>query len=55
MQFEWDSNIPNSEQPNRLEQEGPIPLLYPDYFSEIRGWISQIFWEENKFDFNKKW
>ena len=48
MQFEWDSNIPYSEQPNRLEQEGPIPLLFPDHFLGVQGGISLIYWEEDK-------
>ena len=48
MQFEWDCSIPYSNQPNRLELEGPVPLLYPDHFLEVEGGISLIYWEEDK-------
>ena len=33
--FMWDSSIPYSEQPNRLVNHGPTPLLFPDHFLQV--------------------
>lgn len=48
IQFDWDTSIPYSLQPNRLEQEGPIPLKFPDHFLEVEGGVSLIYWQEDK-------
>ena len=48
MDFEWDSNIPYSEQPNRLEEEGPTELKFPEHFLEVEGGISLIYWNDDK-------
>ena len=44
----WDSSIPYEEQPNRLQENGPIPLIFPDHFLEVQGGIVVIYWEKDR-------
>ena len=44
----WDCNIPYSEQSNLLENNGPVPLLFPDHFYDVEGGISVIIWEKDR-------
>ena len=41
--FFWDPNIDYDDQPNRLNESGPMPLLFPDHFLEVQGGISAIY------------
>ena len=44
----WDPSKSYDELPNRLEQEGPIPLDFPGHYYEVEGGISVIYWEEDR-------
>ena len=44
----WNPQIPYDQQPNRLEQNGPIPLLFPDHFLEMEGGVVVIYWQKER-------
>ena len=37
--FSWNPSIPYDSQPNRLEEDGPVPLIFPDHFLEVQGGV----------------
>ena len=41
--FDWNVRLPYEDQPNRLESEGPTPLLFPDHFYQTEGGIVIIY------------
>ena len=43
-----ESCTPYEQIPNRLEHEGPVPLLFPDHFYEVEGGVVVIYWEDNR-------
>ena len=44
--FSWDSKLPYSQQPNPIDQ--PTPLLFPDHFLQVEGWVVVIYWEKER-------
>ena len=44
----WNPRIPYDLQPNRLEHNGPIPLMYPDHFLQVEGGVVVVYWERDR-------
>ena len=42
-EYNWNVLLPYEDQPNRLEQDGPTPLLYPDHFYQTEGGVVLIY------------
>ena len=47
-EMNWNPDTPYEQIPNRLEHEGPVPLLFPDHFYEVQGGVVVIYWEDNR-------
>ena len=39
---DWDFSIPLSQQPNRLQENGPVELGFPAHFYQVEGGVSVI-------------
>ena len=46
--FEWDVSLPYETQTNRLREEGPSELLFPDHFYQCEGGVVIIYWEKDR-------
>ena len=46
--FMQDPDIEYRDLPNRLQEHGPIPLLFPDHFWEVLGGVVVIYWEKDR-------
>ena len=47
-EFEWDVSLPYEMQPNRLREECPSELLFPDHFYQCEGGVVIIYWEKDR-------
>ena len=48
MDLVWDPTKPYDQLPDRLEQDGPVPLDFPAHFYDVEGGISVIYWDEDR-------
>ena len=46
--FSWDHDMPYDQQPNMLQEYGPVPLEFPGHFYEVEGGIVIIYWEAER-------
>ena len=46
--FMWDPSTENPSQPNRLEDEGPVSLQFPEHFYECEGSVILLYFEKDR-------
>ena len=46
--FDWDFSIPYSQQPNCLQENGPVELEFPGHFYQVEGGVSVICFEKDR-------
>ena len=46
--FAWDPSKENSSQPNRLVEEGPVNLEFPEHFYECEGSVVLLYLEKDR-------
>ena len=46
--FSWNQELPYDKEPNMFYQHGPVPLLFPDHFYEVKGGVILIYWEAER-------